>query len=102
VVQIAEAVARAVPGSKVVLQPGGSADHRTYRITCAKIMERLPTYRATWTPEAGARQMYDAFRSVDADEDLLFGHRFMRVKHLRQEIGEGHLSGAMRAVAAAV
>jgi nucleoside-diphosphate-sugar epimerase len=101
VVEIAETVAKVVPGSKVVMQPGAAADARTYRITCSKIAERLPAFRATWTPRTGAQQIHEAFRSVDASEAFLFGHRFMRVKHLNQEIGLGHLSGAMRPVAAA-
>ena len=98
--EVAEIVAKVVPNVSITMGAGASPDARSYRVDCTKIATHMPAFHPHWNLESGARQIYEAFRTVETSAEFLLGHRFIRLKHLKQEIGHGRLSDVMRPVAA--
>jgi nucleoside-diphosphate-sugar epimerase len=97
---LAYAVRDALPGTEVSFAPGGEVDTRSYRVSFAKIRQRLPAFRPRWDARAGAQQVagrLGAFRPVQGTfEDP----RFTRLSHLRSLMGSGRLSADLRWMAA--
>jgi len=75
--EIAEIVAGAFPGCRTTFGPGGG-DNRSYRVSFAKIRERLPSFRCRWSAVHGARQLRAVFQRVGLDEA-----RFNAAPHTR-------------------
>ena len=65
--ELAEIVKLTVPECKIEYAPGGGPDKRCYRVDCGKIARQVPGFRPQWDVRRGAKQLYDAFRSVPAD-----------------------------------
>jgi nucleoside-diphosphate-sugar epimerase len=80
--EIAEIVARAVPGCEISAGPP-SADNRSYRVSFAKIESRLPGFRARWTAEQGAQELAQLFARTDFTGDSYRFRAFTRLKQLQ-------------------
>jgi nucleoside-diphosphate-sugar epimerase len=86
--EIAEIVEQTVPGSTVNITGEAGNDPRSYRVDFSAFREAVPTYRAVWTVEDGARELYDAYREHGLTLEA-FSTSFTRLawlKHL-QELG---------------
>src|SRR5262249_1969763 len=59
--EVAAIVAEVVPDARVELSPDASPDARDYRVTCAKLAERLGV-EPRWDVWAGAQEHYLAYR----------------------------------------
>ncbi len=77
--EIAELVARAVPGSVVRYAEGAGPDSRCYRVDCGKIRAALPRFRPVWTLERGIDELCAALSrfGVPAAAD-----RYIRMKRI--------------------
>ena len=92
---LARMVAETVPGSRVRYAPGGGPDPRCYRVSCDKLAATLPEFRPRFSVRDGIQQLYDAYRSVPltaAD----FEDRFVRLRHVRDLLGERRIDSALR------
>jgi nucleoside-diphosphate-sugar epimerase len=89
--ELAEIVAETVPGSKIDYAPGGGPDKRCYRVSCDKIKRALPNFRLQWTARQGARELYDAYRSVGLRKEDVVAGRFVRIKQIQQLLKNGDL-----------
>jgi nucleoside-diphosphate-sugar epimerase len=96
---LAEQVAEAVPGATVTFAEGASPDKRSYRVSCDKLANALPAFKASWTTRAGAKEHYDAFRSGYYGSDPFEGPRFMRIKRIRERLAAGGLDDDLRPAA---
>lgn len=96
VIDLARIVARTVPGAEleVVARPG--ADQRTYRADFGKFADAFPEFRFRWTPEAGAREVYEAFTAIGVSQSTFVDKRFTRLAWLRHLLDAGRLDGALR------
>jgi nucleoside-diphosphate-sugar epimerase len=92
---LAEAVARAVPGSTVTFASGASGDPRNYVVDFTKARRVLPTFRPRWSVEAGIRQLCESFRAFAIDYQRFDGREFTRLKQLLHLIREGRLDGEL-------
>ena len=92
---IADVVARVVPSCRIEYAPGASPDTRNYRVRCDKIAERLG-FATTWTAEAGARELLDAYRAVGLTLDQFEGPRYQRIAHVRSLLADGTLDADLR------
>jgi len=92
---IAEAVARVVPGSTVTFAEGVSADARNYNVSFAKIRQQLPEFEPQWSVEKGIHELYDAFQKFELDYDRFDGREFTRLKQLLHLIQERRLTDAL-------
>ncbi|GHF67707.1 nucleoside-diphosphate-sugar epimerase [Amycolatopsis bartoniae] len=82
--EIAEAVAEAVPGSKLVITGEAGPDPRSYRVDFSRIRAALPGFTARWSVPDGARELAGAYtRHGLTAED--FADRFTRLAWLRRQ-----------------
>ena len=96
VMDLARAVAGAVPGARVECLDRADADSRTYRAGFDKIARLLPEFRPQWNIDAGIAQLVRDFRGVGLDEAGFASPRFTRMKRLAMLIESGRVDGALR------
>lgn len=99
---VAGLVAEAIPGCRVELAEGASPDRRSYRVSFAKIAERVPTWRPQWTVRDGIGEVRSALAGRELTPDVFEGPAFSRVAHLRALMAEGAVGPDLRRVEAAV
>jgi nucleoside-diphosphate-sugar epimerase len=93
--EIAEIVSAAVPGCTTSFG-APSPDNRSYRVSFAKLAERLPAFRCSWDAEAGAAELASVFGAVEMNADL-FGYRaFTRLDQLQYLLQTGQLDRDLR------
>lgn len=101
VAQIADAVVRTVPGSRLAITGETGADPRSYRVDFSAASEALPEFRPQWTVDDGATELYDAFIRYGLSQ-VDFDRRFTRLARLSDRQGVGELAADMHPVRAAV
>jgi nucleoside-diphosphate-sugar epimerase len=80
--EIAEIVARTFPGCALTIGES-SGDTRSYRVSFAKIRERMPHFRTRWTAERGARQLRAVFQRIGLTKEMFEAAPFTRLKEIR-------------------
>lgn len=80
--EIAETVAEVFPGCDVTVGPP-SADNRSYRVSFAKIEQKLPGFAARWTARAGAEELYKLFQRIEFSQEVFEFRAFTRLKQLK-------------------
>jgi nucleoside-diphosphate-sugar epimerase len=93
---IADIVAEAVPGSRVIYEDGGGPDTRCYRVDFSKAADRLPGFRPEWTVPDGVRQLVDAYDRHGMTQDDLESPRFVRLRRIEELMGSGLLEPTLR------
>jgi nucleoside-diphosphate-sugar epimerase len=93
---IANVVAAAVPGSKVVYAPGGEPDARDYRVDFSKIHSQLPELKIQWDLEESVEDLVAEFRRNDLTLDTLDGPRHTRLRRIEQLRDSGALDQRLR------
>ena len=93
---VAEIVGEEVPGCRVGFADGASPDTRSYRVSFAKIAERLPGWRPAWTVRDGVREVRDALAGLGLQPDVFEGPRYSRIAHLQSLIDAGALTTGLR------
>ena len=93
--ELAEVVARVVPGCEVELASDASPDTRNYRVNC-DLFARTVGFHARWNIERGAHELYDAFRSVGLTLADVEGPRFQRIAQIRLLLDEGTIGPDLR------
>jgi nucleoside-diphosphate-sugar epimerase len=93
---IADIVADAVPGSRIIYADGGSADPRCYRVDFSKASARLPGFRTKWTVADGARELLDAFQTYGLSDVDMESPRFVRLRRIRALQASGRLGTDLR------
>jgi nucleoside-diphosphate-sugar epimerase len=87
---IAERVAAAFPGCTTSFgEPG--ADNRSYRVSFAKIEDRLPGFACAWDADRGARQLAEVFRRVALDDATFRGRGHTRLAQIQHLMSTGQL-----------
>ncbi|MFI8106114.1 NAD-dependent epimerase/dehydratase family protein [Streptomyces sp. NPDC086023] len=95
VAEIAEQVAQAVDGAKVVITGENGADPRSYRVDFSRFRDALPGFDCAWSVERGARELADAYREHGMTREA-FEQRFTRLAVLRAASGAGAVDGTLR------
>jgi len=88
--EIAEIVAQAYPGCELSFGPP-SADNRSYRVSFAKIHERLPGFKCSWDARKGAAQLRKVFDRIGLDQAGFEARPFTRLKQLKYLTTSGQL-----------
>lgn len=94
--ELAEIAAETVPGSRIEYAPGGGPDKRCYRVTCEKIRRVLPGFRPQWTARKGARELYEAYRTIGLTLEDLERGRYLRISHIQRLLKSGSLNASLR------
>lgn len=98
---VAQIVCDTVPGSTVEFAEGASADARSYRVDFTKLATTLPDFKFLWDAEKGAKQVYDAIRNSDMDEQIFLGRRHIRLNQLEHLMKTHQINDDLKWVAAA-
>lgn len=94
--EIADVVKDTVPHCHIKYAPGGGPDKRCYRVDCNKIRRMLPKFQPRWSVQKGAKQLYDAYRSVGLTIDDIENGRYARIGHIQRLMSSGRLSESLR------
>ncbi|MEU3194091.1 SDR family oxidoreductase [Streptomyces sp. NPDC006992] len=95
VAEIAEEVAAAVPGSRVVITGETGADPRSYRVDFSRFRGAVPGFECAWTVKQGALELADAYREHGLTRED-FEHRFTRLAVLRAASEAGAVDETLR------
>ncbi|MFY9910147.1 MAG: SDR family oxidoreductase [Candidatus Sulfotelmatobacter sp.] len=94
--ELAEIVAQTVPGCHVEYAPDGAPDKRCYRVNCDKVQRVLPNFRPQWTARKGARELYEAYRTVGLTTEDMERGRYLRISHIQRLLRAGQLDASLR------
>ena len=94
--ELGEIVQETLPGCEIEYAEGAGPDKRCYRVDCTKINRLLPGFKPQWDARAGARQIYEAYKTANITEDILTGPRFVRMNQLKQLIDRGSVNDQLR------
>ncbi|MGY4721001.1 NAD-dependent epimerase/dehydratase family protein [Naumannella huperziae] len=97
VAQIADEVARAVPGAEVEITGEAGPDPRSYRVDFSAIREALPGFGCRWSVADGAAELAAAYRDHGLDR-AGFEESFVRLATLRRRLDAGELDDGLRPV----
>jgi nucleoside-diphosphate-sugar epimerase len=93
---LAEIVARTVPGCQLVLESKGSADQRTYKADFSKFARTFPEFKFRWNAASGAEDLYRAFQKIGLTQADLTDKKFTRLQWLRHLLATDRLDGGLR------
>jgi nucleoside-diphosphate-sugar epimerase len=94
--ELAAIVEEIVPGCRVEYAPDGGPDKRCYRVTCEKIRCVVPGFRPQWTARQGARELYDAYRSLGLTQGDVENGRYIRIRRIQELLKVGQLDASLR------
>lgn len=97
--ELAEIVAQTVPECKVAYAPDAGPDKRCYRVCCDKIRDRVPAFEPVWSAQAGAKELYEAYRKSNLTREEFEGPRYQRIAHVKSLIAHGALDENLRVIA---
>ena len=97
---VARLVAEVVPGARVELAPDASPDARNYRVTCAKLAERLGV-EPEWNVRRGVEEHYAAYRDAGLTREEFDGPRYVRLRRIAELLESGRLDAGLRFVTSA-
>ncbi|NGO74901.1 SDR family oxidoreductase [Streptomyces sp. YC504] len=95
VAEIAEQVAAAVAGSKVVITGENGADPRSYRVDFSRFRTAIPGFDCEWTVKQGALELADAYRQFGLTRED-FDRRFTRLAVLSAASDAGTVDDTLR------
>ncbi|ARX88566.1 MULTISPECIES: NAD-dependent epimerase/dehydratase family protein [Streptomyces] len=95
VAEIAEQVAEAVSGSKVVITGETGADPRSYRVDFSRFRDAIPGFDCEWTVKRGALELADAYQKFGLTRED-FERRFTRLAVLRAASEAGAVDDTLR------
>ena len=93
---VAELVEEGVPDSRVVLAEGAGPDKRSYRVSFAKIAEKLPEFQPVWDVRRGVGQLVEAFGSHEISLDEFMSSRFQRIRRIKELQEQGRIDADLR------
>jgi nucleoside-diphosphate-sugar epimerase len=94
--EIAQIVKETVPGCQIAFAPGAGPDARNYRADFSKIARVLPGFRPLWDARKGARQLYEAYKSVGLEARDFEGPRYRRIGQIRRLMASSQLGSDLR------
>ncbi len=81
--EIAEMVAEAIPGCKIVITNESGPDERSYRVNFGKIKKQLPEFKPQWNLRKGIEEIRDHYKKYKMDEEKFNGRYFIRLKQIQ-------------------
>lgn len=93
--EIAETVAAEFPGCALSFGQNGS-DNRSYRVSFAKIRERLPAFRCQWDVRRGAQELHQVFERIAMRKETFGSRSFTRLRRLSELVESGQVDETLR------
>ena len=88
--EIAQIVADVYPGCQLTFGQAGS-DNRSYKVSFAKIHEKLNGFHCEWNARKGARQLHDVYSRIGIDAATFDARPFTRLKQLKYLSASGQI-----------
>ena len=85
---LAEIVAKVVPGCVTEFADDAGPDKRSYRVSFEKIHRQLPAFEPQWDARMGAEQLYKAYRTSGVTLKEFEGPRYQRIGHVKKLIAD--------------
>jgi nucleoside-diphosphate-sugar epimerase len=95
--EIAEAVAAAVPGSRLSITGQTGPDPRSYRVDFSRIALALSAFTPRWSVVAGAQELLEAYRRHGLTPEQS-SSRFTRLAWITAQQEEGRLGADLRPI----
>jgi nucleoside-diphosphate-sugar epimerase len=93
--EIAKIVAKTFPGCALTIGTAGG-DTRSYRVSFAKIRERMPDFECAWDAERGARQLKAVFERIGLTREMFESAPYTRLKELKHLRDTGQIDPQLR------
>ena len=94
--ELANIVAKTVPGSTIEYAPDGGPDKRCYRVNCDKIQRMVPGFRPQWNAYQGAQELYNAYREVGLTKEDVEAGRYIRIHQIQRLLNAGKIDHNLR------
>jgi hypothetical protein len=65
-------------------------------VDCGKIRRAVPSFQPQWNARRGARQLYDAYRTIRLTAADLEGTRYIRLRRIKELLAAGVLDSSLR------
>ena len=88
--EIAQIVADVYPGCQLTFGQAGG-DNRSYKVSFAKIHEKLNGFHCAWNARKGAQQLHDVYSRIGIDEATFHARPFTRLKQLKYLSASGQI-----------
>jgi nucleoside-diphosphate-sugar epimerase len=98
---LADIVAKVVPGCSLTFADDAGPDKRSYRVSFEKIKRKLPEFKPQWDARMGAEQLYKAYRASGVTLEEFEGPRYQRIGHIKKLLAEHILRDDLRRTAPA-
>jgi len=89
---IAEAVNRALPQTKIKILNNTGSDERTYRVNFSKIKNNLKGFRPSWNLEKGIKELLDAYRQHGLNKEDFDSDKYFRLRTIKSLLGSGRIN----------
>jgi nucleoside-diphosphate-sugar epimerase len=93
---LANAVARAIPGTKVSINESAPPDKRSYRVDFSLYRKLAPRHQPLVSLEQAIRELKDGLSGMKFDDKNFRSSQFMRLKVLERHISEGRIGDDLR------
>jgi nucleoside-diphosphate-sugar epimerase len=94
--EIADVVAKVVPGCRLEFAEDAGPDKRSYRVSFDKIRSYLPSFQPQWDAGRGAKELFAAYAATNLALADFEGPRYQRIAQVRQLLSEGVLAPDLR------
>lgn len=94
--ELAQIVCETVPNATLEVRATSGADQRTYKADFGKFKRTFPDFEFKWDARSGAKQLYEAYRSVGLTREDYDGKRFVRLRWLQHLLETDALDGSLR------
>jgi nucleoside-diphosphate-sugar epimerase len=91
VIQLAEMIAAAVPGCKIIITKEHGSDSRSYKVDFNKIKTELSLFKPVWNLEDGIKHIIGSYKKFSLDTEKFNGRYFSRLKQLQYLINSKKL-----------
>ncbi|HYA59713.1 MAG TPA: SDR family oxidoreductase [Burkholderiaceae bacterium] len=96
VLQLAEAVARIVPGTTIQVNKNAAPDKRSYRVDFSLYEKLAPRHQPQIDLEQATREIFDGLRALGFKDRNFRESSWMRLKVLNRHIEQGRLDEQLR------
>ena len=93
---LAQIVAKTVPGCEVSFADDAGPDKRSYRVNCDKIRRVMPSFAPQWDAVKGAQSLYEAYLQQKLTLEEFEGPRYQRIGHIKKLIADGIIDEELR------
>jgi nucleoside-diphosphate-sugar epimerase len=93
---LAEAVAKEIPGTKVSINTSAPPDKRSYRVDFALYKKLAPKHQPQVTLQQSIRELRKGLSEMNFDDKNFRASQFMRLKVLERHMAEGRLREDLR------